>query len=290
MEPSRSIGEAPWSRDEAIASLDEFQSLYSERPVKENAGGMRAPHLFATWFMARKLDPEAVVESGIWKGQGTWFLERACPKARIYAIDLNLSKREYVSPSAEYFSIDFCEIDWSRLDAARTLVFFDDHQNAVTRLMQCAWMGFRHVIFEDNNPPGKGDFYTLQHAFSGAGFGSGSAEDKSRHYRSLPSRLSRKIGAVAAGIGGSQVSVIPQYVRDVVAPNPFDAALLKRNLDAYQEFPPVFRPAGTRGDSQPAGHLLEESERDRYPQLFEERSSYNSICYALLRGQAGEGG
>jgi hypothetical protein len=71
MENCKSIGTPNWTREEMIASLDEFVTLYQERPIQDNTGGMKAPHLFAVWFMMRKLAPELIVESGVWKGQGT---------------------------------------------------------------------------------------------------------------------------------------------------------------------------------------------------------------------------
>jgi len=42
--------------------------------------------MFASWFMARQLDPEVIIESGVWRGQGTWLLEQACPRAQIISM------------------------------------------------------------------------------------------------------------------------------------------------------------------------------------------------------------
>ena len=105
----KEIGSPPWTREEILACLDEFSALYSRRPIKDNQGGMKAPHMFAVWFMVRKLAPDLVVESGIWKGQSTWLLEQACPDARLVSIDLNLGHREYVSKTAVYLDKDFSE-------------------------------------------------------------------------------------------------------------------------------------------------------------------------------------
>jgi predicted O-methyltransferase YrrM len=110
------ICENPFDRSLMVEALEEFDALYAERPVKENRGGMRSPHLFATWFMAKTLAPETIIESGVWKGQSTWMLEQACPQASIYSLDLNLSKREYLSPTATYYEKDFTEVDWSIAD------------------------------------------------------------------------------------------------------------------------------------------------------------------------------
>ncbi|MFC6713181.1 hypothetical protein [Branchiibius cervicis] len=149
------IGQNPWTREQMTADVQEFAELYSKRPLQQNTGGMGAPHMFATWFIARRLAPEFIVESGIWRGQSTWLLEQACPDAEIHSIDLYLDKRIYISPRVHYHDSDFTEIDWTDIAGPRALVFFDDHQDAYNRLMQSYWFGFEHVIFEDNYPLGK---------------------------------------------------------------------------------------------------------------------------------------
>jgi hypothetical protein len=124
------IGSPPWSRDDLVRSLEEFADLYSRRPIAVNTGGMKSPHLFAMWFALWTMKPKAVIESGVWKGQGTWFIEQACPDAEIHCLDINLSRVEYRSMRAIYHECDFSFVDWSGLPGEDTLLFFDDHQNA----------------------------------------------------------------------------------------------------------------------------------------------------------------
>lgn len=80
--------------------------------------------------MLSRLSPDLIVESGVWKGQGTWLIEQACPQADLICIDLNLSRVEYKSKRAEYFDVDFDLIDFSGRDKTNAICFFDDHQNA----------------------------------------------------------------------------------------------------------------------------------------------------------------
>lgn len=276
--PPVSIGIPPWEADDPVQALDDFLAIHERRPFHDNQGGMGLPHLFATWYMVRKLNPPVIIESGIWKGFGTWLLEQACPEARIISIDPFLSKRIYISPRVTYHAIDFSEIDWSQIDPGQALVFFDDHQNAYTRLTQCHWFGFRKVIFEDNYPSGKGDFYTLRHAFEESGFGVPmAAEKKAQAYSSFRERLLRFLSGWLNRFGYNKGSVIPQYCRDDVSPNGFDAHFLRKRLQTYAEFPPVYAPAA----SAPA--LLGNGEKDRYPAFFEERNRYNHICYVELK-------
>lgn len=269
-----------WSRTAILGSLEEFKDIYDGRPIKDNRFGMKAPHLFGLWFMARALEPDLIVESGVWKGQSTWFLEQACPSADLISIDINLDAREYVSETATYSDLDFSEHDWD-VDGDRTLVFFDDHQNGYRRIQQCHWMGFKHAIFDDNYPSGQGDCYSLKKAFAGSGHQA--HPQASRGLRSAAFRATSRVAKVLA-------TGTHQHTRDEVRPNTSDARLLRRHLHTYYEFPPLFRQPRTRwGDTwddetYPTPEpILHESDRDRYPEYWEESSHYTWMCYARLR-------
>jgi hypothetical protein len=160
------LGEVPWSRADLRAALEEFSSLYEDRPIQANTGGMRAPHAFLAWFALRALNPRAIIESGVWLGQGTWLIEKACPEAQIYCIDPNLKRIRYRSARAEYFDRDFATLGWNHLPKRATALFFDDHQNACERIKTAKSLGFRHLIFEDNYPPLQGDCYSLKQALN----------------------------------------------------------------------------------------------------------------------------
>ena len=274
------IGNNLFDRQQIIDSLKEYELLHENRPIKKNEGGMHAPHLFASWFIAKTLAPNTIIESGVWKGQSTWLFENACPSASIHSIDLNLSKREYVSETATYYEKDFSEIDWSAIDCTRTLVFFDDHQNAYTRLQQCKWFGFRDIIFEDNFPLGEGDFYTMKMVFSGSGFGTEWAMTSGQAYQKSYAKVIRKLKALFLRIGLTGISVIPQFSRDRVWPNKHDLEFVKRNIDIYTEFPPVFE---KRGFPSPQP-LLDLSERHKHLLFSNESENYNGICFVRLKG------
>lgn len=263
------IGKPPWTRSEIAASLDEFARIYARRPIQDNQGGMKAPHMFATWFMVRKLSPDLIVESGVWKGQGTWMLETACPGARLVSIDLNLGYRRYISRKAVYSDKDFSEHDWSEA-TDRSLAFFDDHQNACERLQQCKWFGFKNVIFEDNYPPQHGDCYSLKKAFAHAGF----------HPRTTLRRL--------AGLAHRAPGIMAPRQR--VAPNAVDARMLQKNIEVYSEFPPVFRTPNTRwGDewldsSYPTPEpVLDRPTQPSHGVFLDEALWYTWICYVRLK-------
>jgi hypothetical protein len=279
------IGNPPWSENDIVARIDEFASIYTDRPIKDNQGGMRAPHMFAVWFMARKLSPDLIVESGIWKGQSTWLLEKACPDAKLISIDLNLDKREYISDSADYSDKDFSEHDWSQV-TEQSLAFFDDHQNAYKRLQQCRWFGFKHIIFEDNYPIAQGDCYSLKKAFAHAGFELTNSKQKLNR-DVIVYKILRKIAEL---IGLSLVSHTPQNKAKIIKPNKIDSKMLHKQLDIYYEFPPVFKTAKTRwGDewneaSYPTPEpLLKKPIKSTHNIFLEEAIFYTWICYAKLK-------
>jgi len=234
--------------------------------------------MFAVWFMARKLSPDMIVESGIWKGQSTWLLEKACPEAQLVSIDLNLDYREYVSPRAIYSRTDFSRNDWSHV-TEKSLVLFDDHQNAYNRLLQCKWFGFKHVIFDDNYPASHGDCYSLKKAFAQSGF-----QPERFHQKGTIYNVLRK---VARRLGKNSIDLQMQHENDSVEPNDIDSKMLHTNLDIYYEFPPILKINTTRwGDNwdsvsypTPEPLLLKSTQRI----FLDEAMYYTWICYARLK-------
>jgi len=225
------IGQVPWSRADMIAKLEEFASLYARRPITDNEGGMRSPHLFLAWFALQALRPKAVIESGVLRGQGTWFFERACPDAQLYCIEPNLDRIQYRSDRAKYLDRDFSTIDWSGLPRDETVLFFDDHQNAHERAQTASWFGFKQLIFEDNYPSLQGDCYSLKKVFMQSGF-----QFSPPPYWSLKSRLKWHLARVFGALAGPYRSI---------PANELDAKYLRQNLEVYCELPPVFKPDRT---------------------------------------------
>jgi hypothetical protein len=127
--------------------------------------------MFLFWFLLQYLNPRVVIESGVWQGLGTWFIEQACPDATIWCIDPKPKFRRYSSSRAHYLTEDIARHNWSECPRESTVVFFDDHQNAFERFRLCVNLGFQHLVFEENYPPGVGDCYSLKKALACAGIG-----------------------------------------------------------------------------------------------------------------------
>jgi len=158
-----------WSNEEIIKEIKFFNQIYKERPITDNLHGMRFQHMFATYFILKKIKPEFVIESGIYKGQSTWLIEKTLPDAKILCIDLDLSQRIYISKKATYSNLDFKYQKFSNIPE-NTLVFFDDHVNHYQRLIQSKFFNIKNIILEDNYDINKGDFYTLKHIQHNSGY------------------------------------------------------------------------------------------------------------------------
>jgi len=266
----------PWTRKEIISSLDEFMEIYKKRPIQDNNGGMKAPHMFATWFICRQLQPDIIIESGIWYGQSTWLFEQACPEAELFSIDINLANRKYISKRSTYLDTDFSCNNWNFI-TNHSLAFFDDHQNALNRLRQCEALGLKHIIFEDNYPHPKGDCYSLKKALGGFGH-------EHELIKSLKAELKKNSNNVQLQ---SRLSALQQTT---VEANSYDRDYINTQLDILDEFPPVVQTAMTRwGDRWDSSvypteePLLVGKIPEKYQIFIEEANSYNWLCYARLR-------
>jgi hypothetical protein len=156
-----------FSKDTIKEYIAEFLELYDKRPIFKNDGGMKSHHCFWVWYFLRKLQPEVVIESGIWMGQSTWLIEQACPNSRIISIDPNLHYRSYISSRAEYTTTDFNKLNWKQiLNNKTTLAFIDDHQDNFKRLEHAHKHGIKYMIFEDNYPTNHGDVLSLKKILS----------------------------------------------------------------------------------------------------------------------------
>ena len=132
-----------------------FFEVYSSRPFKSNTGGSGFHNSFWLFLSARAINPDLVVESGVWKSHTTWLLEQACPKAEVLGFDINLSRREGYQGKAQFFEKDWATYDFKNIDPERSFIFFDCHVNHASRIIEASQRGFKHLLFDDNPPAHK---------------------------------------------------------------------------------------------------------------------------------------
>jgi hypothetical protein len=144
-----------------LEALREFGAVMRSQPF-QNREGLRGVSAFALYWFLRQLTPTLVLEVGVWKGFSTWIIEQAVPEAAvlsfdpIFLFDRYLKSRRvgkrYRSPRVTYSAQDFscAPIAEAVAGHAQPVVFFDDHQNKLPRLLQCRAAGIKHAIFDDN--------------------------------------------------------------------------------------------------------------------------------------------
>lgn len=245
-----------WDKNDMKSYLNEFYDIYKNRPIKDNDGGMKSPHMFPAWYIIKKLQPKYIIESGVWKGLGTWFFEQASPNSEIICLDPFPGYRVYTSTKCKYSTQDFSTINWSQIiDVKETLVFIDDHQNSLERVKQCDFFGFNKVIFEDNYPFDQGDCYSLKKIISGKDFCIDNAGQRNYYSANLQDKES-----------------------------------LESLIENYQEMPPIFKEEYTRWGNKweyetPESLLESKSELEMYPEFIKETLDYTWICYIELKNK-----
>ncbi len=274
-----------WSKTEYLKELSLFQKIYESRPIDKNIHGMNFPHMFGLYFILKKIKPKLIIESGVFRGQSTWLIEKTCPKSKIISIDINLTQRKYISKKVKYSNIDFKFHDFSNIHE-NTLVFFDDHQNHYERLKQCKWFGIKNIVFEDNYPPHRGDFYTLRHSLHQVGFNHKlTVKNLIKTTYLFMKMLLKKLFNKNYYINLSQII---SRLRDV-SPNKIDFKNLKKNIKIYFEFPPLININKNKwGDTthhrfyKYKKPILDDKNIKHFDLPLDELESYNSLTYIRL--------
>lgn len=139
-------------RAKVATTVRDFLSLYARRPIRGNTSGSGFNNCFWIYLTVRLLNPELIVESGVWKGQTSWLMHQACPGASIHSFDINLSRLAYKADAIAFHEMDWMDFDLGQVDAARSLCFFDCHVNQARRIREAYDRGFRTLLFDDNPP------------------------------------------------------------------------------------------------------------------------------------------
>jgi hypothetical protein len=241
-----------FENEKLMVFLDEFNELYSKRPIYDNSGGMKSAHLFPLYCYLKIMNPEFILESGVYKGQGTWLMRECCPDSEIVSIDINFSNLVFKDKKTTYIQKDISDIGLydfvKKYESDKVLVFFDDHQDFNKRLDYLINCGIENVIFEDNYPFNQGDCIS-------------------------PKKL---------------VEPFDFYVnQNLVKLEQKDYLVSK--IEHYEEFPPIFKDEMTRWGINwsyiTREPLLSQDFSSHYDIFYNERFDYTWICYLKLKKQ-----
>lgn len=133
-------------------TVAEFREVFLASPITMNTGGANFPSGVNLFCIARHLAPTTIVESGVYKGQSSYYLVSACPHAAILAFDPDLTQMSYRSPGVAFYANDWMNTEVKCQPASNGFCFFDDHQNQALRIIQAFERGFRNILFDDSWP------------------------------------------------------------------------------------------------------------------------------------------
>lgn len=267
------INQPPWNEIDIISELENFKSIYNERPIKDNKGGMLFTHMFYFYFVLKKLNPELVIESGVFKGQSTWLIEKTLPKSKIISIDVDLNKREYISKKAIYSNKDFKFHNFSNIPK-NSLVFFDDHVNHLDRIVYTKFYNIKHIILEDNYPVNSGDFQTIKQFYNKNKFNHkpGSMSLIKTLYK-FSAIVLKKILNINLDYK-EELNLINNRMRDGHAEYDWVENIIN-NINCYYEFPPLFNTSNNIDSDKVKKPLLNKSNK-------EFKDSFNFFTYISL--------
>lgn len=130
--------------------VEAFWHLIPSAPVRQRRGGSGFNGALQLYGAMRVLRPRFVIESGVFRGLTTWVIRQACPDARIFCHDPDLSGLQYRDADARYSREDWSKADWSVIDPATTVAFFDDHVSQARRVVEAHERGLTRLLFDDD--------------------------------------------------------------------------------------------------------------------------------------------
>lgn len=136
---------------ESVPSLvRHFWELIPSAPVRQRRGGSGFNGALQLYVAMRALQPRVVIESGVFRGLTTWIIRQACPEAEIHCHDPDLSGLQYRDARARYSRDDWSTANWSGIDPAATVAFFDDHVAQGSRVVQARERRIARLLFDDD--------------------------------------------------------------------------------------------------------------------------------------------
>lgn len=128
----------------------DFWNLICSAPVRQRRGGNGFNGALQLYAVVRALQPTVIIESGVFRGLTTWVMRQACPEARLFCFDPDLSGLRYRDPRAHYSARDWSAHDFAGVDLSGAVAFFDDHISQARRIVEAHERGITRVLLDDD--------------------------------------------------------------------------------------------------------------------------------------------
>jgi hypothetical protein len=135
-----------------LERVRQFFQIWGRRPYYDNTGGSGFHNAFWLYLITAGLQPDLIVESGVWKGHASWLFKQAAPESEIHGFDISLKRLEFTHSEVTFYEQDWGEFQFTSPSLERSLVFFDCHVNHAQRILEAKNKGFKHLLFDDNPP------------------------------------------------------------------------------------------------------------------------------------------
>lgn len=117
------------------------------------SGGIEEADHLNMWSLSNVYRPDVYVESGVFVGGSLHAFTAPSGIPKVFAIDPTLENLRMPTEGMNGLTLiddrDFSEIDFP-VSGAKSLVYFDDHIDTATRIIQAQAKGFRYVLFDDS--------------------------------------------------------------------------------------------------------------------------------------------
>ncbi len=218
-----------------------FLEIYKNRPIKNNQSGMKIDHCFALFCLLKKIKPQYIIESGVWKGQTTWLIKKVLKNSKIFSIDIDFSNREVFYEDVKYLNQDITKYNWNKLDKNKTLIIFDDHVCFSKRLKFLKKNKFKHIIFDDNLPNHHISYYTPKMIYEKEGLIKKEFIKYSNIYRLIKFIIrffkNDFRGDIKLNFNLKFIKITyPEKINKNIKKN---FALFRKRINIYYEFPPI---------------------------------------------------
>tara|TARA_Y100000588_G_scaffold252234_1_gene266808 strand:+ start:1133 stop:2008 length:876 start_codon:yes stop_codon:yes gene_type:complete len=126
-----------------------FDTIFRECPISSLSGGMGYNNGLFCFCLIRAIQPDKVIESGVWRGYSTYLIDKSTSeKSSILSFDINLSLIEWRSSKASYHNYDLSEYD--KPINGKILALFDDHVSHFDRIKYCHDKNIEFIILDDD--------------------------------------------------------------------------------------------------------------------------------------------